>query len=55
MGIVGHSCHLLANLERKISLTNASRGTANARHFYYALVLLITVLCGKLVVKLAAP
>ncbi|HHQ4746789.1 TPA: hypothetical protein ACSQX0_003652, partial [Vibrio cholerae] len=26
-------------------LTNASRGTANARHFYYALVLVITVLC----------
>ncbi|ASG09250.1 DUF3265 domain-containing protein [Vibrio anguillarum] len=36
-------------------LTNASRGTANARHFYYALVLVITVLCGKLVVALAAP
>ncbi|MCD6725441.1 DUF3265 domain-containing protein [Vibrio sp. 1151_11] len=30
-----------------ISLTNASRGTANARHFYYALVFVITVLCGK--------
>ncbi|XAG20004.1 DUF3265 domain-containing protein [Vibrio metschnikovii] len=27
--------------------TNASRGTANARHFYYALVFVITVLCGK--------
>ncbi|EGQ9994302.1 DUF3265 domain-containing protein [Vibrio vulnificus] len=26
-------------------MTNASRGTANARHFYYALVLVITVLC----------
>ncbi|TQP46496.1 DUF3265 domain-containing protein [Vibrio cholerae] len=26
-------------------LTNTSRGTANARHFYYALVLVITVLC----------
>ncbi|HAS8431655.1 TPA: DUF3265 domain-containing protein, partial [Vibrio vulnificus] len=24
-----------------------SRGTANARHFYYALVFVITVLCGK--------
>ncbi|ELJ8616713.1 DUF3265 domain-containing protein, partial [Vibrio cholerae] len=27
----------------------------NARHFYYALVFVITVLCGKLVVALAAP
>ncbi|EGR0188900.1 DUF3265 domain-containing protein [Vibrio cholerae] len=36
-------------------LTNALRGTANARHFYYALVFAITVLCGKLVVALAAP
>ncbi|EGR5588523.1 DUF3265 domain-containing protein, partial [Vibrio cholerae] len=36
-------------------MTNASRGTSNARHFYYALVLVITVLCGKLVVALSAP
>ncbi|MCG3734673.1 DUF3265 domain-containing protein [Vibrio cincinnatiensis] len=36
-------------------ITNASRGTANARHFYYALFLVITVLCGKLVVALTAP
>nr|WP_274613196.1 DUF3265 domain-containing protein [Vibrio vulnificus] len=36
-------------------LTNASRGTANARHFYYALVYVVTVSCGKLVVALAAP
>ncbi|MCA3903796.1 DUF3265 domain-containing protein [Vibrio cincinnatiensis] len=36
-------------------MTNASRGTANAWHFYYVLVLVITVLCGKLVVALAAP
>ncbi|EGR4144380.1 DUF3265 domain-containing protein, partial [Vibrio cholerae] len=26
-------------------LTNASRGTAHAWHFYYALVFVITVLC----------
>nr|WP_174500470.1 DUF3265 domain-containing protein [Vibrio cholerae] len=37
------------------SLTNASRGTANAWHFYHALVLVISVLCGSLVVALAAP
>ncbi|NNO00247.1 DUF3265 domain-containing protein [Vibrio sp. B1-2] len=36
-------------------MTNASRGTANARHFYYALVFLVTVLCGSLVMALAAP
>ncbi|EGR4436919.1 DUF3265 domain-containing protein [Vibrio cholerae] len=36
-------------------MTNALRWTANARYFYYALVLVITLLCGKLVVALAAP
>ncbi|EGR0209376.1 DUF3265 domain-containing protein [Vibrio vulnificus] len=36
-------------------MTNASRGTANAWHFYYGLVFVITVLCGKLVVALPAP
>ncbi|ENM5835763.1 DUF3265 domain-containing protein [Vibrio metoecus] len=38
-----------------LNITNASRGTANAWHFYYALVFVITMLCGKLVVALAAP
>ncbi|EGQ8494528.1 DUF3265 domain-containing protein [Vibrio cholerae] len=36
-------------------LTNGSRGTTNAWHFYYALVLVIMVLCGSLVVALVAP
>ncbi|EKO3674748.1 DUF3265 domain-containing protein, partial [Vibrio metschnikovii] len=27
-------------------MTNASRGTSNAWHFYYALVFVVTVLCG---------
>nr|WP_157722380.1 DUF3265 domain-containing protein [Vibrio anguillarum] len=36
-------------------ITNASRGTANAWHFYYASVFVIMVLCGKLVVALSAP
>ncbi|TYA08207.1 DUF3265 domain-containing protein [Vibrio cholerae] len=36
-------------------MTNASRGTANAWHFYNALVFVVTLLCGKLVVVLAAP
>ncbi|EGR3960073.1 DUF3265 domain-containing protein [Vibrio cholerae] len=36
-------------------ITNASRGTATAWHFYHAVVYVITVLCGKLVVALSAP
>ncbi|QOD71304.1 DUF3265 domain-containing protein [Vibrio navarrensis] len=36
-------------------MTNGSRGTANAWHFYYALVFVVTVLCVKLVVALPAP
>ncbi|NNN85242.1 DUF3265 domain-containing protein [Vibrio sp. A8-1] len=36
-------------------MTNASRGTSNARHFYCALILVVSVLCGKLVVALSAP
>ncbi|EKO3929323.1 DUF3265 domain-containing protein, partial [Vibrio metschnikovii] len=28
---------------------------ANAWHFYYALILVVTVLCGNLVVALSAP
>ncbi|EGR3959876.1 DUF3265 domain-containing protein [Vibrio cholerae] len=36
-------------------ITNASRGTANARHFYYVLAYVITVLCDSLVVALSAP
>ncbi|EGQ8176493.1 DUF3265 domain-containing protein [Vibrio vulnificus] len=38
-----------------MSLTNASRGTANARHLYHALVFVVTMLCGKFVVALSAP
>ncbi|EGR3963906.1 DUF3265 domain-containing protein [Vibrio cholerae] len=36
-------------------MTNGSRVTANARHFYHALIFLVTVLCGSLVMALAAP
>ncbi|MBF4246814.1 DUF3265 domain-containing protein [Vibrio anguillarum] len=36
-------------------MTNGSRGTANAWHFYYTLVFVFTVLCGSLVMALAAP
>nr|WP_114975218.1 DUF3265 domain-containing protein [Vibrio cholerae] len=38
-----------------MNITNASRGTANARHFYHALVFVVTMLCCKLVIALAAP
>ncbi|HAS8502076.1 TPA: DUF3265 domain-containing protein [Vibrio vulnificus] len=36
-------------------MTNGSRGTANAWHFHYASVFVVMVLCGNLVVALAAP
>ncbi|ELH0879472.1 DUF3265 domain-containing protein [Vibrio cholerae] len=36
-------------------ITNASRGTANAWHFYNALIFVVTVLCRKFVVALVAP
>ncbi|NTJ39416.1 DUF3265 domain-containing protein [Vibrio vulnificus] len=36
-------------------ITSGSRGTANAWHFYYALVFVVTVLCRSLVVALSAP
>ncbi|ELZ5774640.1 DUF3265 domain-containing protein [Vibrio metschnikovii] len=36
-------------------ITNGSRGTTNAWHFYCALVFVVTVLCGSLVVALSAP
>ncbi|AUW39264.1 DUF3265 domain-containing protein [Vibrio vulnificus] len=36
-------------------MTNGSRGTANAWHFYCALVFVVTLLCGSLRMALAAP
>ncbi|MBF4258373.1 DUF3265 domain-containing protein [Vibrio metoecus] len=36
-------------------MTNASRGTANAWHFYCALISVVSVLCRNLVVALSAP
>ncbi|EKO3708879.1 DUF3265 domain-containing protein [Vibrio metschnikovii] len=36
-------------------MTNGSRGTTNAWYFYYALVFVVTVLCGNLVMALVAP
>nr|WP_139152210.1 DUF3265 domain-containing protein [Vibrio ordalii] len=31
------------------------RGSLSARHFYHALVFVVTMLCEKLVVALSAP
>ncbi|EKF9702008.1 DUF3265 domain-containing protein [Vibrio cholerae] len=36
-------------------LTNASRGTANARHFYYALALVFKVVCGGIGIAYLTP
>ncbi|EGR2849606.1 DUF3265 domain-containing protein [Vibrio cholerae] len=38
-----------------LNITNASRGTANAWHFYHALAFVITMLCGSFVMALAPP
>ncbi|EIY8044027.1 DUF3265 domain-containing protein [Vibrio vulnificus] len=45
-------CNVVAD---SICITNGSRGTTNAWHFYYALVFVVTVLCGSLEVALVAP
>ncbi|EKO3573718.1 DUF3265 domain-containing protein [Vibrio metschnikovii] len=36
-------------------MTNTSRGTSNAWHFYYALISVVSALCRNLVVALSAP
>ncbi|EID4425116.1 DUF3265 domain-containing protein [Vibrio vulnificus] len=36
-------------------ITNASRGTANAWYFYYALVFVIKVVCGGFGIALFTP
>ncbi|EMK6891337.1 DUF3265 domain-containing protein [Vibrio cholerae] len=36
-------------------MTNCSRGIRNARHFYYALILVIKVVCGGLGIALLTP
>ncbi|MBE3714170.1 DUF3265 domain-containing protein [Vibrio parahaemolyticus] len=55
MGGIGRSCRLLANSERKISLTNSSRGIHNARHLYYALFLVFKAVCSGLGIALFTP
>ncbi|PAR34239.1 DUF3265 domain-containing protein [Vibrio metoecus] len=41
--------------EEDSRITNGSRGTTNAWHFYYAFVFVITILCVKLLLALVAP
>ncbi|EHH1032954.1 DUF3265 domain-containing protein [Vibrio parahaemolyticus] len=41
-------------LKRSV-LTNNSRGIRNAWHFYYALILVIKVVCGSIGVALLTP
>ncbi|RCR57301.1 DUF3265 domain-containing protein [Vibrio harveyi] len=36
-------------------ITNCSRGIRNAWHFYYALVLVIKVVCGSFRIALLTP
>nr|WP_206779855.1 DUF3265 domain-containing protein [Vibrio owensii] len=36
-------------------ITNCSRGIRNAWHFYYALVLVIRVVCGSIGIALLTP
>ncbi|HAS8402827.1 TPA: DUF3265 domain-containing protein [Vibrio vulnificus] len=39
----------------KSALTNCSRGIRNAWHFYYALILVVKVLCGGVGIALLTP
>ncbi|MEH0739780.1 DUF3265 domain-containing protein, partial [Vibrio alginolyticus] len=39
----------------KIHITSCSRGIRNAWHFYYALALVIKVVCGSIGIALAHP
>ncbi|EGR0199829.1 DUF3265 domain-containing protein [Vibrio harveyi] len=36
-------------------MTNCSRGIRNARHFYYALVIVVKVVCGSFGIALLTP
>ncbi|EGQ7830849.1 DUF3265 domain-containing protein [Vibrio parahaemolyticus] len=36
-------------------MTNCSRGIRNAWHFYYALVLMVKVVCGSFGIALLTP
>ncbi|EGQ7914899.1 DUF3265 domain-containing protein [Vibrio parahaemolyticus] len=40
---------------REINITNCLRGIRNAGHFYYALVLVIKVVCGGISIALLTP
>ncbi|AVF70312.1 DUF3265 domain-containing protein [Vibrio alginolyticus] len=36
-------------------MTNCSRGIRNVRHFYYALVIVVKVVCGSFGIALLTP
>ncbi|EHK0034121.1 DUF3265 domain-containing protein [Vibrio parahaemolyticus] len=55
MGGIGRSCRLLANSERKISLTNSSRGIQHAWHFWYAADFGVEVQCGYIGIACFTP
>ncbi|NAO21187.1 DUF3265 domain-containing protein [Vibrio cholerae] len=38
-----------------LDITNASRGTVNARHFWCAVIFVVNLVCVKLVCALPAP
>ncbi|HBC3496881.1 TPA: DUF3265 domain-containing protein [Vibrio parahaemolyticus] len=40
---------------KKFSLTSCSRGIHNARHFYYALILVFKAVCSSLGIALFTP
>ncbi|MCS0128882.1 DUF3265 domain-containing protein [Vibrio alginolyticus] len=42
-------------LKSRTNITNCSRGIHNARHFHYALVLVIKVVCGGFGIALFTP
>ncbi|MDE1516047.1 DUF3265 domain-containing protein [Vibrio sp. dsl-7] len=46
---------LLLHELRCTNLTSASSGTVNARHFCYAVIFVVNLLCVKLVCALPAP
>ena len=45
----------LSNGDIKFNITNCSRGIRNAWHFYYALILVIKVVCGGFGIALLTP
>ncbi|HCG5558526.1 TPA: DUF3265 domain-containing protein [Vibrio parahaemolyticus] len=45
----------MVTCKRQSAITNSSRGIHNAWHFYYALVLVVKVVCGSFGIALLTP